>query len=154
MTTTVRSKLPQARLEGFELEQMITGGKETLVGVQRDVGFGPVVVFGLGGIYVEVLKDVTFRLAPIRPLSAVHMVASVKAFPLLQGVRGEPPGDLPALYEVLERVGQLAVERPEVVELDINPLIVRPRGLGVCAVDARVVLDPSSRSAPPPSAGR
>lgn len=154
MLATLRQRSPGARIEGFEVEQMIGGGKEVLVGVQRDPGFGPVVVFGLGGIYVEVLRDVTFRLAPIRPLSAVHMVASVKAFPLLQGTRGDPPGDLPALYEVLERVGQLAVDRPEVVELDINPLIVRPKGLGVCAVDARVVLDPSSRSAPPPSTGR
>ncbi|MCI4336814.1 MAG: acetate--CoA ligase family protein, partial [Thermoplasmata archaeon] len=108
--------------------------------------------FGLGGIYVEVLQDVTFRLAPLRPLSAVNMVASVRAFPLLQGVRGEPPGDLAALYEVLERVGQLAAERPEVLELDINPLIVRTHG--VVAVDARVVFDPTSRSEPPPSAGR
>ncbi|HZY92410.1 MAG TPA: acetate--CoA ligase family protein, partial [Thermoplasmata archaeon] len=154
VTKSVRQHAPKARVEGFEVEQMIRGGKEVLVGVQRDPGFGPVVVFGMGGIYVEVLKDVTFRLAPIRPLSAQHMVASVKAFPLLQGVRGEPPSDLPALYEVLERVGQLAVDRPEVLEMDINPLMVRPAGQGVCAVDARVVLAPSSRSEPPPSAGR
>jgi acetate---CoA ligase (ADP-forming) len=154
ITKTVRQRAPKARLEGFEVEQMVRGGHEVLVGVQRDPGFGPVVVFGLGGIYVEVLKDVTFRLAPLRPLSAQHMVASVKALPLLKGVRGEPPSDLPALYEVLERVGQLAVERPEVLEMDINPLIVRPSGQGVVAVDARVVLSPSSRSEPPPSAGR
>ncbi len=153
-TKSLRQHAPQARLEGFEVEQMVTGGKEVLVGIQRDPVFGPVIVFGMGGIYVEVLKDVTFRLAPIRPLSAEHMVSSVRAFPLLKGVRGEPPSDLPALYEVLERVGQLAVERPEVLELDINPLIVRPGGQGVCAVDARVVLAPSSRSAPPPSAAR
>src|SRR4029077_652176 len=108
----------------------------------------------LGGIYVEVLRDVTFRLAPIRPLSARRMVQSVRAFPLLEGVRGEPPSDLPALFEVIERIGQLAVERPEVVELDLKPLIVRPAGRGVRAVDARVVLAPSSRSAPGPSARR
>ena len=154
VTKSVRQHAPSARLDGFEVEQMIRGGKEVLVGVQRDPGFGPVVVFGMGGIYVEVLKDVTFRLAPIRPLSAQHMVASVKAFPLLQGVRGEAPSDLPALYEVLERVGQLAVDLPEVLEMDINPLIVQPSGHGVCAVDARVVLAPTSRSAPPSSADR
>jgi len=111
-------------------------------------------VFGMGGIYVEVLKDVTFRLAPLRPLSARHMVESVRAFPLLTGVRGEPPGDLEALYETLERVSQLAVDLPEVTEMDINPLIVRGTGQGVLAVDARIVLDLSSRSAPPTSAGR
>ena len=145
---------PKARIEGFELEQMVVGGKEVLVGVQRDPGFGPIVVFGMGGIYVEVLKDVTFRLAPLRPLSARHMVGSVRAFPLLTGVRGEPPSDLEALYETLERVSQLAVELPEVTEMDINPLIVRGVGQGVLAVDARIVLDLSSRSVPRPSAGR
>jgi len=150
----VRRRAPAARLEGCEVEEMVTGGKEVLVGLQRDSGFGPVVVFGLGGIYVEVLHDVTFRLAPIVPLSAEHMVASVRAFPILQGVRGEPPSDLGALYEVLERVGQLAVERPEVAELDINPLLVLPEGRGVRAVDARVVLDRSSRSEPPASVAR
>jgi acetyl coenzyme A synthetase (ADP forming)-like protein len=154
MEQDLKARAPNARIEGFELEQMVQGGKEVLIGIQRDPGFGPVIVFGMGGIYVEVLKDVTFRLAPLRPLSAVHMVGSVRAFPLLTGVRGEAPSDLPALYEVLERVSQLAVERPEVSELDLNPLIVRGAGQGVVAVDARVVLDRSSRSAPPPSAGR
>jgi len=148
MGRRLAERAPNARIEGFEVEEMIGGGKEVLVGVQRDPAFGPIVVFGLGGIYVEVLKDVTFRLAPIRPLSAEHMVASVRGFPLLQGVRGEPPSDLPALYEVLERVSQLAVERPEVLELDVNPLIVRPKGKGVVAVDARVAIAPPSRSAP------
>ena len=154
MARDLHTKAPKARITGFEVEQMIRGGKEVLVGVQRDPGFGPIVVFGMGGIYVEVMKDVTFRLAPIRPLSAQHMVSAVKSFPILQGVRGEPPCDLNALYEVLERVGQLAVERPSVLEMDINPLIVRPVGQGVCAVDARVVLDPTSISAPSSSAGR
>jgi acetate---CoA ligase (ADP-forming) len=138
---------PRSRIDGFEVEQMVAGGKEVLVGLQRDANFGPIVVFGLGGIYVEVLRDVTFRLAPLRPLSAERMVASVKAFPLLQGVRGDASGDLPALYEVIERVSQLAVQNPRILELDINPLLVLPEGRGVCAVDARVVLGPSSISA-------
>jgi acetate---CoA ligase (ADP-forming) len=137
---------PRARLDGFEVEAMIPNGKEVLVGLQRDPNFGPIVVFALGGIYVEVLQDVTFRLAPIRPLSAEHMVASVKAFPILQGVRGDAPADLPALYEVIERVSQLGVETPRLLELDINPLLVLPEGRGVCAVDARVVIGPSSKS--------
>lgn len=154
MQRSISAKAPNARIEGFDVEAMVTGGKEVLVGLQRDPAFGPIVVFGLGGIYVEVLKDVTFRLAPLRPLSAQHMVASVKAFPLLQGVRGEAPSDLPAIYEVLQRVSQMAVEVPEVAELDINPLIVRSAGHGVVAVDARVVLGPSSRSEPTPSTHR
>ncbi|MCI4325461.1 MAG: acetate--CoA ligase family protein [Thermoplasmata archaeon] len=149
--TTMRSGLarraPKAHIQGFEVEAMVRGGHEVLVGAQRDATFGPVVVFGMGGIYVEVLQDVTFRLAPIRPLSAVHMVDSVRSAAMLRGVRGEPPGDLPALYEAIERVSQLIVECPEVAELDLNPLIVRPMGEGVVAVDARVALDLSSRSA-------
>ncbi|MCI4369278.1 MAG: acetate--CoA ligase family protein, partial [Thermoplasmata archaeon] len=148
MAGSIGRKAPNARIEGFEVETMIPEGHEVLVGVQRDSGFGPVVVFGMGGIYVEVLKDVTFRLAPLRPLSAEHMVAAVRASPILRGVRGEPPSDLAALYEVIERVSQLAVEVPELQELDINPLIVRAQGHGAVAVDARVVLAPSSRSAP------
>jgi acetate---CoA ligase (ADP-forming) len=148
MRRSLGAAAPNARIEGFEVESQVRGGKEVLIGVQRDPSFGPIVVFGLGGIYVEVLRDVTFRLAPVRPLSAQHMVESVKAFPLLKGVRGEPPSDIPALEEAIERVSQLAVDLPDVVELDINPLIVRPAGKGVVAVDARVVLGPSSKSEP------
>jgi len=154
MNAAVRAAAPSARIEGFEVEAQVPPGREVLIGVQRDPGFGPIVVFGLGGIYVEALRDVTFRLAPLRTLSARLMIESVRAFPLLQGIRGEPPGDLEALAEVLERVSQLAVDLPEVEELDLNPLIVRPAGQGVVAVDARVVLAPVSRSPPTASAPR
>ncbi|HTP54200.1 MAG TPA: acetate--CoA ligase family protein [Thermoplasmata archaeon] len=154
MDSAVRAAVPTARIEGFEVEAQIPPGKEVLVGIQRDPGFGPIVVFGLGGIYVEVLRDVTFRLAPLRPLSAQHMIESVRAYPLLQGVRGEPPGDLGALSEAIERISQLAIDLPEIAELDLNPLIVRPAGHGVVAVDARIVLAPSSTTAPTASAPR
>ena len=145
MHRSLAAAVPSARIEGFEIESEVSGGKEVLVGVQRDPDFGPIVAFGMGGIYVEVLRDVAFRLAPVRPLAARRMVESIKAFPLLRGVRGEAPSDLNALCETIERVSQLAVELPEVVELDLNPLIVRSEGKGVMAVDARVVLGPSSR---------
>jgi acetate---CoA ligase (ADP-forming) len=154
---TVAAKAPTARIEGFEVEKMIQGGKEVLVGLQRDPRFGPVIVFGLGGIYVEVLRDVTFRLAPFDQAEAEEMVASVRAFPLLQGVRGEKPSDLPALYSILGRVAQLALDLPQVQELDINPVIVCPAGEGAFAVDARLVLgpsDPISKSALPVSVPR
>lgn len=154
MRATVHERLPEARIHGFEVQQMVPAGKEVLLGIQRDPAFGPILAFGMGGIYVEVLQDVTFRLAPIRPLSARNMVHSVRSFPLLTGVRGEAPGDLDALYEALERLSQLAVELPSILELDINPLIVRRAGEGVIAVDARIVLGPSSRSGPAPSAPR
>jgi acetate---CoA ligase (ADP-forming) len=148
MQRSLATHAPTARIAGFTVEQQVPGQKEVLIGVQRDPNFGPIIAFGLGGIYVEVLRDVTFRLAPVRTLAARHMVESVKAFPLLRGIRGEPPGDLDALQEAIERVSQLAVDLPEVLELDINPLIVRNAGEGVVAVDARVVLAPSSRSEP------
>ncbi|HEV2317180.1 MAG TPA: acetate--CoA ligase family protein [Thermoplasmata archaeon] len=148
MSETIRRRAPQARLEGFEVEEMVRDGKEVLLGVHQDPDFGPVLAFGTGGIYVEVLNDVTFRLAPIRPLSAINMVRSIRSYRLLTGVRGESASDIPKLCETLERISQLAVEVPEVAELDINPLLVRPEGRGVVAVDARAVLRPSSRSVP------
>ncbi len=146
MDRSVRAAAPSARIDGFEVEAQVPAGKEVLLGIQRDPSFGPIVVFGMGGIYVEALRDVTFRLAPVRPLSAQHMIESIRAYPLLRGVRGEPASDLAALGEAIERISQLAVERPEVVELDLNPLIVRPAGHGVTAVDARIVLAPPSDS--------
>ncbi len=154
MHAAVTAAAPTARIEGYEIEEQISGGREVLVGIQRDPDFGPILVFGMGGIYVEVLRDVTFRLAPVSELAARRMVESIKAFPLLRGVRGEPPSDLAALEDAIERVSQLAVERPEIAELDLNPLIVLPAGRGVVAVDVRVVLAPSSRSAPSLSAPR
>ncbi|HXW67787.1 MAG TPA: acetate--CoA ligase family protein [Thermoplasmata archaeon] len=154
MGATLSTRAPRARIVGFEVEAQVPSGTEVLVGVQRDPNFGPILVFGLGGIYVEVLRDVTFRLAPLRALSARRMISSVRGFPILEGVRGGPPGDLAALAEAIERVSQLATELDAVSELDLNPLIVRPVGEGVVAVDARLVLAPSSRSGPSASAGR
>jgi acetate---CoA ligase (ADP-forming) len=150
MDRAVRAAAPRARIEGYEVGEQVAAGKEVLIGAQRDPSFGPIVVFGLGGIYVEVLRDVTYRLAPLRTLSARHMIESVRAFPLLTGVRGEPPSDLEALAETIERVSQLAVERPEILELDLNPLVVGPVGRGVIAVDARIVLAPASTAVPSP----
>lgn len=140
MHRDLAEKAPSAHLEGFEIEAEVRGGKEVLVGFQRDPEFGPIVVFGIGGIYVEVLRDVTFRIAPLVTRSAERMIRSIAAFPLLAGVRGEPPSDLPALAEVIERVSQLAVEHPEIAELDLNPLLVLPEGHGAVAVDARIVI--------------
>jgi acetate---CoA ligase (ADP-forming) len=154
MRKTLSLRAPRATIDGFEVEAQVSGGKEVLLGIQRDANFGPIVVFGMGGIYVEVLRDVTFRLAPLRPLSAVHMIESVRGYPLLRGTRGEPPGDLSALAEAIERLSQLAVDLPEVVELDLNPMIVRAEGEGVVAVDARIVLAPSSISGRSSSGGR
>jgi acetyl coenzyme A synthetase (ADP forming)-like protein len=142
METAVRSAAPAARVEGYEVQAQVVGGKEVLVGTQRDPDFGPIVVFGMGGIYVEVLRDVTFRLAPLVTRSAQRMIESTAAFSLLTGVRGEKPSDLAALAEVIERISQLAVEHPEISEIDVNPLLVLEPGKGAVAVDARIVLAP------------
>ena len=138
--TRVRRLFPDASIQGVMIQEMITGGKEVILGMSRDRQFGPLLMFGLGGIYVEVLKDVTFRVAPITAREAEEMIREIRSFPLLLGVRGEKPADLPALIESLQRLSQLATELPEVLEMDINPLIVRPAGEGAVAIDVRMSL--------------
>lgn len=121
------------------IQQMAPPGLEVIVGARRDPQFGPLVMFGLGGIYVEVLRDVAFRLAPLRESEAREMVAETAAGRLLAGVRGQPPGDVDAVTQTLVRLGHMMVELPEVAEVDLNPLIVGPAGDGAWAVDVRVV---------------
>lgn len=141
MTYRAQRYLPEARLWGCLVQQMAPpGGLEVLIGVKRDPQFGPLVTFGLGGIYVEALKDVTFRIAPFSPGEARAMLGEIRARALLDGVRGRPPADKEALVDALLRVGQLAQNFPEIVELDINPLVVYPDGEGVIAIDMRLVL--------------
>jgi acetyltransferase len=141
MTYRAQRYLPEARLWGCLVQQMASpGGTEVLIGMKRDPQFGPLVTFGLGGIYVEVLKDVTFRIAPFSPQEAGGMLEEIRARALLDGVRGQPPADKDALVDALLRVGQLAQDFPEIVELDINPLVVYPHGEGVIAIDMRLVL--------------
>jgi acetyltransferase len=141
MTYRAQRYLPEARLWGCLVQQMMPpGGLEVLIGMKRDPQFGPLVTFGLGGIYVEMLRDVTFRIAPFSPQEAEYMLGEIRAHALLDGVRGQPPVDKKALVDTLLRVSQLAQNFPEIAELDINPLIVYPQGQGVVAVDMRLVL--------------
>jgi len=131
---------PGAHLRGVQVQKMITGGQEVIVGVKRDPTFGPLVMFGLGGVYVEALRDVSFRLAPLTAADAADMIDEVRSAVLLAGLRGAPPADRPALVDVIVRVGQLAADHPEITELDINPLLVLPAGQGAVAVDVRMIL--------------
>jgi len=141
MTYRAERYLPEARLWGCQVQEMAPpGGLEVLVGMNRDPQFGPLVTFGLGGIYVETLKDVTFRVAPFTILDAPNMLAEIRAHALLDGVRGQPPVDKEAIVAALLRVGQLVCDFPEITEIDINPLIVYPRGQGAMAIDMRLVL--------------
>lgn len=134
----VRRRQPDAALHGVLIQAMARRGREVILGLSHDPQFGPVLLFGLGGTYVEVLKDVSFRLAPIREYSARRMVEDTKTSKILKGVRGERPSDIEAIVTCLLRLSQLAVECPEVVELDINPLFVYPEGQGAAVADARV----------------
>jgi acetyltransferase len=122
------------------IQKMAPQGLEVIVGAQRDSQFGPLLMVGLGGTYVEVLKDVAFRLAPVNAEIAREMVAETAAGRLLEGVRGQPPGDVGAVVDTLCRVGQLMVDHPEIVEVDLNPLIVGGEGEGAWAVDVRIVV--------------
>lgn len=133
--------VPEARIWGCLVQEMVpSGGIEVLVGMNRDPQFGPLVTFGLGGIYVETLKDVTFRLAPFSKQEAEAMLSEIRAHALLDGVRGRPPADKQAIVEALLRMGQLVLDFPEIEEFDINPLVVYSQSQGAVAIDMRLVL--------------
>ena len=132
--------MPDAEIWGCLVQQQVRGGKEVILGMSRDPQFGPLLLFGLGGIYVEALKDVTFRVAPIDGREAREMMGEIRAHSLLRGVRGEPPSDLEAIVDTLLRMSQLVTDFPEIAEMDINPLIVFEQGKGALGIDMRLVL--------------
>ncbi|MCC7264291.1 MAG: acetate--CoA ligase family protein [Candidatus Latescibacteria bacterium] len=138
MTESARRLRPNADIWGVAVQQLAAKGRELILGATRDPRFGTLIMFGLGGIYAEVLKDVTFRLAPLRPLGARNMLEQIRGRKILEGVRGEKPADMDALQECLERLSQLVVEFPLIKELDINPLLAYEHGALV--VDARIIL--------------
>ena len=140
ITNGVKQKLPNARLLGVEVVQMAPKGVEVILGISKDPAFGHIVMFGLGGTFVEVLKDVSFRLVPIRELSAKNMITSIRAAKVFESFRGQPPADTATIAECLERLSQLVVDFPEIAELDINPLIVHAEGKGAHVADVRIVL--------------
>jgi acetate---CoA ligase (ADP-forming) len=149
MIARVRASRPEAGITGVYVQQMAPPGTEVILGINRYKVFGPLLMFGLGGIFVEVLKDVSFRLAPIRRNGARFLIDSIRARPMLAGVRGVPPGDVEELERCLLRLSALATDNPEIAELDINPLFVHPRGEGCSVADCRLLLDPD-RACPPP----
>jgi acetyl coenzyme A synthetase (ADP forming)-like protein len=140
ITYRAQRYLPEARLWGCLVQKMVPAGLEVLIGMNRDPQFGPLVTFGLGGIYVETLKDVTFRVAPFSRLEAEQMLNEIKAHALLDGVRGQNPVDKEVLIDTILRIGQLVTDFPEIMELDINPYIVYEQDRGGVALDMRLVL--------------
>ena len=133
-----RRAAPDATIDGVSVQQMARPGIEVIVGVSTDPQFGPVIMFGLGGVLVEVLKDVSFRIIPIAPRDARQMIREIKGFPLLEGYRGQDPADLAALESLLLHVSEFVEQQPEVSELDLNPVFAYKDG--ALAVDARIVL--------------
>jgi acetyltransferase len=132
---------PNARINGILVQEMIQGGSEVIVGMSQDPQFGPTIAFGLGGIFVEILKDISLRVAPLSPADAEQMVKEIKGYPILMGVRGKKRSDIKGIVDVLLRISTLAKDwEGTISEIDINPLMVLDEGRGVRAVDALVVL--------------
>ncbi|MDD3819110.1 MAG: acetate--CoA ligase family protein, partial [Actinomycetota bacterium] len=134
----VKKYMPDANISGILIQEFVTDKKETIIGVSEDPQFGPMIMFGLGGIYVEILKDVSFRIAPVSRQTANEMIREIKTFKLLEGTRGEYPSDIDSIIETILRVSQLVTDFPEIVEMDINPLFVKKQGEGSIAGDARI----------------
>jgi len=139
----VRQKYPEAKIHGVAVQKMARPGVEVIIGMSKDAQFGPVLMFGLGGILVEVLKDVSFRIVPIAKRDAAEMVREIKGYPLLEGYRGQEAVDVSYLEELLLKVSDFAEQNPEVKELDLNPVFAYSDG--AIAVDARVILEEVKR---------
>lgn len=132
---------PNADIRGILVQQQAPKGRECLVGVSRDPQLGPMIGFGMGGIYVEVLKDVVFRLAPLSKQEAQEQIEAIRSFPILRGVRGQAPADIASILDTILRTSQLVTDFPEIVEMDINPLMVYDQGQGSIVLDARIILN-------------
>ncbi|MEW6219752.1 MAG: acetate--CoA ligase family protein [Thermodesulfobacteriota bacterium] len=143
MMLRIRERAPEARVDGVYLEEMLGRGLEVIIGMTRDRQFGPMLMFGLGGIFVEVMKDVTFHLAPITLDEAMQMLMATRSYEILQGARGQRGVNLAAIADGLQRISQLATDFPAIAELDINPFIVSAGGSEPFVADARITLSPA-----------
>jgi acetyl-CoA synthetase (ADP-forming) len=139
----VKRHKPNAKIVGVLVQEMAPQSTEVIVGAIKDPQFGPALMFGLGGIFVEVLKDVTFRIAPITESDAREMITEVKAYPVLKGYRGQPPVDLNAIVNILLNTSKLVMDYLEIKELDLNPILVYEKGAKT--VDARIILESPSK---------
>jgi acyl-CoA synthetase (NDP forming) len=137
MMDSVKKNAPEARINGVIIQKMAKSGLEVIVGAKLDPQFGHVIMFGLGGIFVEVYKDVSFRVTPIDQKTARDMILEIKASSIIQGARGQEPADIGAIIKVITGLSQMLEKRPDIIELDINPLVVYSHG--AVAVDARML---------------
>ena len=137
--SSIKQAYPEARIDGVSVQTMAPPGVEVIVGMSKDVQFGPVLMFGLGGILVEVLKDVSFRIVPVTERDAREMIKEIKGYPVLQGYRGQKPASIPALEQLIVKVSQFVEKNPQIKELDLNPIFAYPDK--AVAVDARIILE-------------
>ena len=137
--SSVKQAYPKARIEGVSVQPMAPPGVEVIVGMSKDAQFGPVLMFGLGGILVEVLKDVSFRIVPVTIRDARAMIREIKGYPVLEGYRGQKPANIPALEKLIVKVSQFVEKNPQIRELDLNPVFAYPDR--AVAVDARIILE-------------
>lgn len=137
--SSVKQAYPEAQIEGVSVQPMAPSGVEVIVGMSKDPQFGPVLMFGLGGILVEVLKDVSFRIVPVTERDAREMIREIKGYPILEGYRGQKPASIPALEKLIVKVSQFVEKNPQIKELDLNPIFAYPDK--AVAVDARIILE-------------
>ena len=140
MMLRISRRAPEAHLRGVYIEEMSKSGREVILGMHRDPQFGPMLMFGLGGIFVEVMKDVSFYLAPITEDEALSMLQNTRSYALLRGARGESAVDLEAIARALQRISQLVTDFPQIEEMDINPFIVGEVGTEPVVADVRMTL--------------
>ena len=139
IVATVREKQPSSTIEGVSVQQMARLGTEVIIGMSKDPQFGPVLMFGLGGVLVEILKDVSFRIVPLTRRDAREMIHEIKGYPLLEGYRGQEAADIGALEDMLLKLSEFADSHPDVKEVDLNPIFAYRDG--ALAVDARIILE-------------
>ena len=137
--SSVKKVYPKAQIEGVSVQSMAPPGVEVIVGMSKDPQFGPVLMFGLGGILVEVLKDVSFRIVPVTERDAKEMIREIKGYPILEGYRGQKPASIPALEKLIVKVSKFVEENPQIKELDLNPIFAYPDK--AVAIDARIILE-------------
>ena len=137
--SSIKEKYPQAQIEGVSVQKMAPSAVEVIIGMSKDPQFGPVLMFGLGGVLVEVLKDVSFRIVPLIPRDASEMIKEIKGYPILQGYRSMEPADIGALEELIIKVSEFVEQNPQIRELDLNPVFAyKDKAI---AVDARIILE-------------
>jgi len=139
----IKKHYPRAKIVGVTVQKMAKQGIEVIIGMTKDAQFGPVIMFGLGGILVEVLKDVSFRIVPMTKRDASEMITEIKGYPILKGYRGQDPADIPYLEDLIVKVSEFVDKNPEIKELDLNPVFAYKDG--ALAVDARIILEPAAK---------